>query len=59
MTKKDDRRIDAVRRTQGPVGNHVIDEFVAGRLSRRSFIQRGTIVGLSIPAIAALIAAVA
>ena len=57
MSKKDVRRIDAVRRTQGPIGNHVIDEFVAGRLSRRAFIRRGTIVGLSIPAIGALIAA--
>lgn len=57
MTSKDHRRIDAVRRTQGPIGNHVIDEFIAGRLSRRAFIRRGTIVGLSIPAIGALLAA--
>jgi peptide/nickel transport system substrate-binding protein len=57
MSKKDFLRIDAVRRTQGPIGNHVIDEFVAGRLSRRAFIRRGTIVGLSIPSIGALLAA--
>ena len=57
MTKKDVRLIDAVRRTQGPIGNHVIDEYVAGRLSRRAFIRRGTIVGLSLPAIGALLAA--
>lgn len=57
MTNKDFRRIDAIRRTQGALGNHVIDEFVAGRLSRRAFIRRGTIVGLSIPAIGSLIAA--
>lgn len=55
--KKDFGRIDAVRRTQGPLGNHVIDEYVAGRLSRRSLIRRGTIVGLSLPTIGALIAA--
>lgn len=57
MSKRDQRRIDAVRRTQGTIGNHVIDEFVAGRLSRRAFIRRGTIVGLSLPAIGALLAA--
>ncbi len=57
MSKRDQRRIDEVRRTQGAVGNHVIDEFIAGRLSRRSFIRRGTIVGLSLPAIGTLLAA--
>ena len=43
VIKKDFGRIDEVRRTQGPIGNHVIDEFVAGRLSRRSFIRRAGI----------------
>jgi len=57
MTKKDFRGIDSIRSTQGPIANHVIDEFVAGRLSRRAFIRRGTIVGLSIPTIGALLAA--
>ncbi len=57
MTNKDFRRIDAIRSNQGPVANHVIDEFIAGRLSRRSFISRGTIIGLSVPTIGALIAA--
>lgn len=57
MKKMDHRRIDAIRRTQGPIGNHVIDEYVAGRLSRRGFIRRGTIVGLSVPTIGALLAA--
>lgn len=54
---KDFRRIDAIRRTQGAIGNHVIDEFVAGRLSRRDFVRRSTIVGLSVPAIGMLLAA--
>ena len=57
MNSKDHARIDGIRRTQGDVANHVIDEFVAGRLSRRGFIRRGTVVGLSLPAIGAVIAA--
>ena len=57
MSKRNTRNIDAVRRKQSAVGNHVIDEYLAGRLSRRAFIRRGTIVGLSIPTIGALIAA--
>ena len=57
MNQHDKARIDSIRRSQGAIGNHVIDEFVAGRLSRRSLIRRGTVVGLSLPAIGALIAA--
>ena len=57
MSKRNNRQIDDVRRKQSAVGNHVIDEYLAGRLSRRAFIRRGTIVGLSIPTIGALIAA--
>jgi peptide/nickel transport system substrate-binding protein len=51
------RRIDAVRRSQGEIGNHVIDEYLAGRLSRRAFIRRGTVVGISLPAMGAFLAA--
>lgn len=57
MTQRDFGRIDRVRRTQGPIANHVIDEYLAGRLSRRSFIRRGTIIGLSVPTIGALLSA--
>jgi peptide/nickel transport system substrate-binding protein len=50
-------RLDAVRRSTGAVPNHVIDEYAAGRLSRRHFIQRATVVGLSLPAIGTVLAA--
>jgi peptide/nickel transport system substrate-binding protein len=35
----------------------VIDEFVAGRLSRRDFLRRGSVVGISVPALGAIISA--
>ncbi len=53
----DHNRIDPVRRSHGELENHVIDEFVTGRLSRREFLRRGSIVGISIPALSAIVAA--
>jgi peptide/nickel transport system substrate-binding protein len=53
----DRRRLDRVRQRSTELENHVIDEFLAGRLTRRDFLRRGTIVGLSVPAIGAVIAA--
>jgi peptide/nickel transport system substrate-binding protein len=46
-----------LRRGQGEIANHVIDEFAAGRLSRREFIRRGTVIGISIPVIDAILTA--
>ena len=53
----DHRRLDRVRQRSTEVENHVIDEFLAGRLTRRDFLRRGTIVGLSVPALGAVLAA--
>lgn len=51
-------RLDRVRRsTVNPLQLDVVEAFAQGRLSRREFIKRGTIVGLSLPAISAVIAA--
>jgi peptide/nickel transport system substrate-binding protein len=50
-------RLDALRTGRGPVQEHVIDEFVAGRLSRRQFLRRGTMAGLSVPLLGAILAA--
>lgn len=49
--------LDRVRQRSTEVDNHVIDEFLAGRLTRRDFLRRGTIVGLSLPALGAVLAA--
>ncbi|MDA8284541.1 MAG: ABC transporter substrate-binding protein [Actinomycetota bacterium] len=57
MSEVDHARLDRLRRGHGPVGEHVIDEFVAGRLSRRQFLSRATKVGLGLPVAAAIVAA--
>jgi peptide/nickel transport system substrate-binding protein len=56
MNARNDR-LDRLRSEQSEVGNHVIDEFAAGRLSRRDFIRRGTVVGLSVPVLGGVLAA--
>jgi len=53
----DHQRLDGLRRGRGPVQEHVIDEFVAGRLSRRDFIRRGSAMGLSMSLIGGILAA--
>jgi peptide/nickel transport system substrate-binding protein len=53
----DHARLDVLRARRGPVQEHVIDEFVAGRLSRRQFLRRGTMVGLSVPLLGGILAA--
>jgi peptide/nickel transport system substrate-binding protein len=53
----DHRRLAHVRQDQGEIANHIIDEFAAGRLSRRDFIRRATVVGISVPALGSILAA--
>src|SRR5437773_1102923 len=58
MTRKiDHKRLGQLREGQGEIANHVIDEFAAGRLSRRDFIRRGTVVGISMPLLGSILAA--
>jgi peptide/nickel transport system substrate-binding protein len=53
----DNNRLDHLRNGQGEIANHIIDEFTAGRLSRRDFIRRGTVVGISVPLLGSVLAA--
>jgi peptide/nickel transport system substrate-binding protein len=53
----DHSRLDHLREGQGEIANHVIDEFVAGRLSRRDLLRRGAVVGISMPVLGGIIAA--
>ena len=41
--------LESYRQSAGELENHIIDEFKAGRLSRRELMMRGTIAGMSIP----------
>jgi peptide/nickel transport system substrate-binding protein len=51
------RRVDELRRTSTEVENHLIDELAAGKISRREFVRRGTVLGLSLPALSFIAAA--
>jgi peptide/nickel transport system substrate-binding protein len=53
----DHRRLGRLRQGQGEIANHIIDEFAAGRLSRRDFIRRATVVGISAPVLGSVLAA--
>jgi peptide/nickel transport system substrate-binding protein len=53
----DHRRLARLREGQGEIANHIIDEFAAGRLSRREFIRRGTVIGISVPVLGSILAA--
>ncbi|HET9072299.1 MAG TPA: ABC transporter substrate-binding protein [Acidimicrobiales bacterium] len=50
-------RLTPLRRGHAPLQEHVIDEFVAGNLSRRQFLSRATKVGLGLPLAAAILEA--
>src|SRR5258708_26346465 len=52
----DHRRLDDLRRGRGPIQEHVIDEFVAGRLSTRDFLRRGTMMGMSVSLLGGIVA---
>jgi peptide/nickel transport system substrate-binding protein len=50
-------RLDRLRADQTEIGNHVIDEFVAGHINRRGFLRAGALVGISAPVLSAVLAA--
>ncbi len=50
-------KLDKVRQSTTPLQLDVVESFARGRISRRAFIQKGTLVGLSMASITAVIAA--
>ena len=51
------RRVDAIRKDRSELENHIIDEYSAGKITRREVVRRGTVVGMSIPLVSFLAAA--
>lgn len=51
------RRVDEVRRERSEVENHLIDEYVYGKITRRELMRRGTVVGMSLPVLSFIAAA--
>ena len=48
---------DRARATVGPEGLDLIESYSQGRINRRDFVRRGTVIGLSVPFLGAVIAA--
>lgn len=53
----DYRELDPLRREANPTQLDLVESFVQGKINRRHFIQRGTVLGLSLASISAIIAA--
>jgi peptide/nickel transport system substrate-binding protein len=51
------RRVDEVRRERSEVENHLIDEYVFGKITRRELVRRGTVLGMSLPLLSFVAAA--
>ena len=43
------RRVDEVRRNASEIENNLIDAYDDGRITRRDFVRRGTVIGMSLP----------
>ncbi len=48
------KRFDVFRRVLGDLDNEVIDELLAGRLDRRSFMRHGAMMGLALPVLGSM-----
>ncbi len=53
----DNKLLDTVRAQSTELENDTIDEFVAGRISRRAFLRRGSVIGLSATTMGMVLAA--
>ena len=51
------KRLDSARESSGPIEVDLIEAYAQGRINRRDFVKRGTIIGLSVPFMGAIIAA--
>jgi peptide/nickel transport system substrate-binding protein len=51
------RRVDAIRSRSNEMENHLIDTYSEGRINRREFVRRGTVLGMSMSALGFLVSA--
>jgi peptide/nickel transport system substrate-binding protein len=51
------RRVDEIRKESSELENHIIDQFIEGKMTRRELMRRGTVVGMSIPLLSFIAAA--
>src|SRR4051812_43268355 len=51
------QRVDAIRFRSSEVENHLVDTYKAGRINRREFVRRGTVLGMSMGTIGFLASA--
>jgi peptide/nickel transport system substrate-binding protein len=49
--------LDRLRGERTELENHYIDELVSGRMGRRDFLRRGSMIGMSMPLLGAILAA--
>ncbi len=57
MDRESQRRLDGIRARRSELENNVIDELLAGSISRREFVRAGSVIGMSLPVLAAILAA--
>jgi peptide/nickel transport system substrate-binding protein len=57
MDKDQARRLDEIRAERSELENHYIDELLAGRLDRRQFLRRGSMIGMSTALLGTILAA--
>src|SRR5438105_1854168 len=57
MDRSQQQRLSVIRRDHSELDNHLIDNLLNGSLSRREFVRRATVLGLSLPSIGAILAA--
>jgi peptide/nickel transport system substrate-binding protein len=50
-------RLDRARHSIGPIELDLVETYAQGRISRRDFLKRGTVIGLSVPFLASVLAA--
>src|SRR5215211_1965822 len=51
------RRVDDIRRERSELENHIIDQYVEGKITRKDLLRRGSVVGMSIPLLSFIAAA--